>query len=336
MEISQLPYLAALLSAGLSKKKTGDVDLAKADWSVLKPYIIENELLNIVSAAFKFFPEYAEAAAPHSKEIREQSVNYSLESIICETTLTKLSLEWTKDGNCLLGVGGLALGRNYPVPRLRGGRTIVCTTLVSDKEKMRSSNFKLEEYDLEKLHVCRLSSLVPQGDDEASAKAAEILQEAFFSAPCRKYVPGALMPNALFTALYLLNGAYSQITSDSLSVRVIIDWAMILYAACVRDKDLDWAVFTEKCEAMGILSFVKVLTAAAVRLTGVELPEGAKALNDASDADVELLFGYALEPTKNTGSSRWEKFTGILRNHKKYSRVMGVSPVAAAFRALFK
>lgn len=336
MDISQLPYLAALLSAGLSKKKTDNIDLAKADWSVLKPYIIDNELMNIASAAFKFFPEYAEAAAPHSKDIREKSASYKLESILCGTRLTRLSLDWAKEGNCLLGVGGLALGCNYPVPGLRGGRTIVCTTLMSDKSKANTTDFKLEEYDLDSLHVCRLSSLVPQGDDESSAKAAEILQEAFFSAPCRKYVPGGLMPNALFTALYLLNGAYSQITEGTMPVRVIIDWAMIIYAAGVRDKDLDWAVVMDKCEAMGILNFAKVLTASAVRLTGVEIPESAKALNDAKDADVELLLGYALEPTQTAETSRWEKFTGILRNHKKYSRVMGVSPVAAAFRALFK
>lgn len=336
MDISQLPYLAAILTAGLSKKETADVDLAQADWTALVPYLVENDLLPIASAAFKFFPAYAQASAPHNREIGEKAVAYNLETVRYSPVLTKLALDWVKDGNCMLGVGGLVLGCNYPVPGLRGGRTLVCTTLMSDKTKVQAADFKLEEYDLGPLHVCRLSSLVPQGDDEASAKAAAVLEEAFFSAPCRKYKAGILVPNALFTALYLLYGGYTQIIEGTMPLRVVIDWAMVLYAAGVRDKDFDWAAFTEKCEAMGILSFAKVLTAAAVRLTGVEVPEGAKSLNDAKDSDVELLLGYALEPTQTVEASRWEKFTGILRNYKKYSRVMGVSPVAAAFRALFK
>lgn len=336
MDISQLPYLAAILTAGLSKKETADVDLAQADWTALMPYLVENDLLNIASVAFKVSSTYFKAAAPHSREVCDKAVANNLETVKCSTTLMKLAMEWAKDGNCMLGVGGLALGCNYPVPGLRGGRTLVCTTLMSDKTKANAADFKLEEYDFGPLHVCRLSSLVPQGDDEASAKAAAVLEEAFFSAPCRKYVAGALVPNAMFTALYLLNGAYSQITEGTMSVRVVIDWAMVLYAAGVRDKDFDWADFTAKCEAMGILNFAKVLTASAVRLTGVDVPEGAKSLNDAKDSDVELLLGYALEPTPPAETTRWEKFTGILRHHKKYSRVMGVSPIAAAFRALFK
>lgn len=336
MNISQLPYLTALLTAGLSKKKIADVDLAQADWGVMKPYLVKNDLLNIVSSAFKAFPEYAKAVAPHSKELVGLSVSNNLERMKHGPVLMKLAMEWTKEGKCMLGVGGMALDQNYPVANMRGGRTLVCTTLISGKDTSKTSDFKHEEYDVGPIHVCHLSTLIPQDDDEASVKAAEVLTEAFFSAPCRKYIAGAVRPNALFTALYLLNGAYSQITAGTMSIRVVIDWAMIVYAAGSRDKDLDWTVLMEKCEAMGILSFVKVLTAAAVHLTGVEVPEGAETLNAAKASDVELLLSYALEPMQMPEASRWEKFTGILRHHKKYSRVMGVSPVAAAFRALFK
>lgn len=334
MDISQIPYLTALLSAALVKKKTADVEMAHADWTMLKPYLIENDLQIIASAAFRTFPEYAHDALPHSRELSNLGAASSLEAITRDTALIRLAMEWAKTGKCLLGVGGLAYGRNYPVARMHGGHTLVCTALTSTKELPQSADDA--EYDCGNLHVRCIGSLVPQGTDEDASRAAEVLNEAFFGAPCRKFVTGAVVPNALFTAIYLLHGAYSQMSAGTMTIRTVVDWAMVLYAGGERDKDLDWEALIAKCETLGIVHFVKVLTAAAVRLTGVDLPDGAKSLADASDADVMVLLASALEPEQTEATSRWDKFCQAIRHRKVYSRVMAVSPVSKALRALFR
>lgn len=334
MDISQIPYLTALLSAALVKKKTADVEMAHADWTMLKPFLIENDLQIIASAAFKSFPEYAHDALPHSRELCSLGAASSLEAITRGTALTKLSMEWAKTGRCLLGVGGLAYGRNYPVARMHGGHTLVCTALTSTKELPQSADDA--EYDCGNLRVHCIGSLVPQGTDEGASRAAEVLNEAFFGAPCRKFVTGAVVPNALFTALYLLHGAYSQMYAGTMTIRTVIDWAMVLYAGGERDKDLDWEALISRCEALGIMHFAKVLTAAAVRLTGVDLPDSAKALCDASPSDAMVLLASVLEPERPEATSRWDKFCQVVRHRKVYSRVLAVSPVSEALRALFR
>lgn len=336
MNISQISYLAALVTAGLSKKKISDVDLSKADWSLLKPYLVDNDLLSIVGEAFKVFPEYIEASAPHSKALLQQAVRYNLETLSCSTELDKLAGEWSKEGKGLLAVGGMVLAKNYPAPHSRGGRTIVCTPLVTNKENVAAERFSFEEFDRGSLHVCVLSTLVPQDTDADAAIVAQVLEDAFFSAPCRRYGVSGLMPNSLFTALYLLNGAHHQFIDGVMNIRVLLDWAMVLRAIGEREPDFDWGVLAEKCEALGITHFVHVLTAAAVRLTGVELVAGAASLGVASADDADLLLGYVLDPAKSAPTSRLGKFASVFLNSKKYSRVMGVSPVSAAFRALFK
>lgn len=337
MDISQLSSLATLLHAGLSKTKSPVDDLTNADWSVLRPYLVENELLPIVGTAFKAFPEYLEAAGPQGKELLKQSIEYGLEMLPLERTIMKLASEWRKENKVMLVVGGMVNAKNYPSPKVRGGHTVVCTALATDKAKDAAGKFGVEEYDLDKLHVCVLSTLVPQGDDEASVHVAKVLEESFFSAPCLVYNAFAVMPNNQFSILYLLNAAYSQFTEGTMDVRVVIDWAMLLRRIGLQDEEFDWNALQEKIEALGYTNFAQVLTSAALRLTGVTLCEGAqKVKGEAPDSDVEILLGYALEPSKPSITSRWSKFTSILRNHKKYSKVMGVSPVSAAFRALFK
>lgn len=334
---TQFDHLAAVLTAGLSRTVHPATDLSQANWDVLLPYILQHGLASIAFRGVSYLKELGHPMPPTQLLLKLSGAASSsdIQSIRITSALLKFSLQWKHEGKCPLGLGGVALAPYYPFKSMYGAPELVCIPLY------REAGSQPEASGEQTLTVGPVSITIPDSaagpfGGKGQGEHTAMLLKAFYSAPCSiDRATGLAVPNPLFLALYHLFTAQQHLLHTHLSLRMVIDWGAIVHHLG-QVPDFDWALFTDLLADLGLPSFAKAITELAVRLTGVELPEGAAFLTAAED-DAMLLYRCTLSEGSGDepDQGRFSRFIGVLRNSKKYSRFTELSPTKEAFRYLF-
>lgn len=340
---SQISYLQALITAGLTHKAVPGVDLSKADWDILLPFIEANHLQSIAAHAFSVFQKL-EQPLPDRQVVQKlggSSLNMSTTQTRQQFAIKNLAREWRKAGKCPLALGGVAFSVFYPSYVHRGGDTLVCIPLHQKTEGEDSGHQSMESLpqdDCLKVVVpdSAIGTFAGSRGDEADA----ILCSAFYAAPCELH-PGLKIayPAPAFLALYHLYRARQLFLNAHLPFDMVVDLGALLHGiARLSEEKFSWADFLEKINDLGLLAFAQAISALAVRFTGITLPEAAASLVAATDEDVDYLHEciFTEVPVKAVSDGRLSRFFGVLRNSKKYNRFSESSPLSEAFHYLFK
>lgn len=344
---SQFNNLAALLALGIVKKPCPGVDFSKADWDVLEPFLVSNNLEQIVRRAFACLTAAKQPMPP--TEIVFRFMDKGVQGLGANATRAKSTLEfskkWVDEGKRPLAIGGTVFSRFYPSPTLRGGDTLVCIPLrrnAPDDVKVNTTDGE-QSLDYPSLRVVVPSSAAGPFSTNRGEEADAVLRSVFFSAPCvLDQTQGLAYPNPEFMAVYHLYTAQQLLLHSRMPFIMLIDWIMLLHALVFRTEDkFDWAAFQEHISDLGLLRFAQRFTILAQRLTSIKLSDNAAWLTEGvTDEDVDYLYecivtGVDADPAAEEGKGRFSRFVDVLRNAKKYSRFSDVSPAKQAFRYLF-
>ena len=339
---SQISYLTAIINAGLTRKVVPGVDLSKADWGKLVPFIEANHLQSIAARAFATLRKLEQPLPDRRIEMSmgEASIVEGPKRMKRQLAIKKMARAWREEGKCPLALGGLAFSVFYPSSALRGGDTLVCIPLLqkSDAEGGEQRGVSSQTYD-DVLKVVVPDSAIGPFNSLRGSEADAILRSAFFAGPCELQPALEIAyPAPAFLALYHLYTAQQLLLNARIPFDMVIDWGVMLHGlGQMKEESFNWTTFLEQVTDLGLLSFVQTFTALAVRLTGITLPEAAATLT-ASDSDVDYLLRCILDekPAKEVGDGRFSRFFGVLRNSKKYSRFSESTPLSEAFHYLFK
>lgn len=336
---TQFDSLAALLSAGLTHKITPDVDLSKADWDILMPFVRENHLVGIVNEAMLYY-KTKEQPLPDLKlrnEIARAAAILGISQLGHFTAMVTLNRQWMAEDRRPLALGGVGLSSLYPPRVIRGGNELACMPIYKSAKPDTSEGAQPQDetFTVKSLKVTVSTAMLTRANGKRGAHEDAVLGQAFFAAPCSIDKAASMaVPNPGFRALYHLYTAQQLLLNSRLPFIMVLDWAMLLRLLC--SAEFDWAAFLEQVSDLGLTSFAQSLTALALRFTGDTLPEAAASLT-ASDEDVAFLFSCIVDGSEDADSDkgRLSRFFGVLRNSKKYSRFSELSPTKEAFRYLF-
>lgn len=336
--LTQINHLAAILSAGLSKKIIPGTDLSQVDWTILEPFLAEQGLMCIAESAVKYLQKNGTTVPGRGLciKIACASANQKLERSKHITDLAMLSAEWRADGKCVLVLGGEAFAPFYPSASMRGGNDLLCVPVYKDKEPEASLDG--QDFAYRSLRVTVPSAAEAPFSGKRGKEQDAVLAKCFFATPCSLDAKtGVAYPNPSFCALYHLYLSQHQVLHGRLAFRAVLDWAVLLrLLSQLKAEKFDWAEFLEYIADLGLMPFAKILTALAVRMTGLALPEACAELT-ASDEDVDYLLQciFSEEVEEAAGNSRLSRFMGVLHNSKKYSTFTDLKPRKEAFRHLF-
>lgn len=77
-------------------------------------------------------------------------------------------------------------------------------------------------------------------------------------------------PSPLFNALFLTHHARSHFFDERVSLRQVVDWAMLMN--CYGRDGLDWEKFVAICQEYGLLAFAQAMSRVARHVCHVEIP----------------------------------------------------------------
>lgn len=336
---TQIDYLAAILTAALSQKVMPGVDLLQAKWDVLLPFLQSYKLMQMAQNAINFYSKNGQTLPDDKvcKAIRSAAVPALVEHLNREKSVVAFTKTWLAEGKRALVLGGLGLAKFYPNASFYGDNELLCLPIYKE-QKGDEEPTETQRFEFETLQITIPASAEGPFSGKRGSEHDAVLRKAFVAGPCTlDYLRGLALPNITFLALYHLYNAQQQLLHTTLPLRMVIDWAMLVRHISADAKDFNWADLLEMVDDLGLTSFAQALTALAVRLTGISVPDGAASLT-ASPADVEYMFKCAVQPgtaAADEHQGRLSRFIGTLRNSKKYSRFSDISPAAEAFHHLF-
>lgn len=142
-------------------------------------------------------------------------------------------------------------------------------------------------------------------------------------------------PSPLFNALFLTHHARSHFFDERVSLRQVVDWAMLMN---YYGKDgLDWEKFDAICQEYGLLAFAQTLSRVARHVCHVEIPFVCPTndlldqmlLNDIfSDVQVHVEYGTGMR-------ARWQIFQNKYIGRWKYKYFSDQSFTSAMFQQLW-
>lgn len=337
MNSSQLPYLKALLQTSFTKQAPADVDWAKADWEAIADYVIANNHQALVARALIILGPQAEGVdTKAARRISSSAATQNISHQSAALKLNALAMQWRREGKALLALDGMANETDYPAGALRGATTVACSA-VYEAASADTQRVKAETLEMESLTATIIEDLVPTTDEKVHAHVAPVMQEAFKAAPCQRMRRGvALVPNRQFRALYQLVKDHQDLVANVMTLRAVVDWAMLLVAIEAFEPDFDWAPLRQRCEALGLMPLAQSMTAAAARITGLTMPAAGFDTSTVADEDVDLLLTLVLDSTEGLPTGRMASAREAISHSRKYSRLLGVSPLKTALKRLFK
>ena len=145
---------------------------------------------------------------------------------------------------------------------------------------------------------------------------------------------GLYFPDSRLSILFFLYHAQNHFVFESISLRFMTDWAMILQ----KEKELlSSAWFSESIERFGLTKFAAVLTSLCVEHLGVEkeqLPDCLQRLVDKVDKAIvdkvleDIIRKDGVGPINTTFASRLKLALSIFKKGWKYREFLGVGPFA--------
>lgn len=260
------------------------------------------------------------------------------------SVVRKLSDRLKDSGVKAMLVKGLSYASYYPIPEHRnfGDIDIFSPTSyesVNEALKPISEGFNLDYYrhshcsvDGIKIenhrHLCDI-----RGQKRWQLLEQEIARYAEETLAVEKE-GGLYFPDSRLSILFFLYHAQNHFVFESISLRFLTDWAMILQ----KEKELlSSAWFSESIERFGLTKFAAVLTSLCVEHLGVEkeqLPECLQGLVENAD---KVLADNVLEDIfrkdgvgsiNTTFASRMKLALSIFRKGWKYREFLGVGPFA--------
>ena len=145
-----------------------------------------------------------------------------------------------------------------------------------------------------------------------------------------------LRPCADFNALFLTAHSFGHFLTESIKLRHILDWALLLQA---EQDNIDWIEFYAWCDRMHYTKFVDALTAIAVDYLGIEVSN--PMIHTQSDLRDKVLDDvlYGKGSIHNTGASKFQKRIMIIRNKLfggwKYKELYEKSAVIDTMQMIF-
>lgn len=339
MTSTQLPYLKALIQTAFTKQVPTDVDWAQADWAAIVEFVIANNHQALVARALRLLGPKTAGIDPNcARRITTAAAEQNMAHQRATLKFYALVKEWAKEGKTFLAIGGMANEIDYPSGALRAATTLVGSfiyTKGADAKPAGTNKGETVIYD--DLTLTTLENLVPAANDKAFDRVAPVLEEAFNAAPCSRGNIGLqLYPNHQFRALYQLVKGHQDLTDNVMTLRAVVDWAMLLCAIGAEEPDFDWETLRQRCEALELMPLAQAMTAAARQLTGLTMPAAGFDTTGVNDEDVELLLTTVLENTEGLPVGRIASMREAFNNSRKYSRLLGVSPLKTALKRLFK
>lgn len=337
---SQIPFLTAILTGGLSKKLVDGVNLSQADWTVLMPYLEKNGLVAIASDAFGLYRKNDLPLPPPAilQQAQDTAVSLERSNLLDTMIMHKLCHQWGEEGRKMIALGGSAFSLVYPIPSHNGSAALDYFPLYSsaDKSKVKPVD-EVPQLPFKHIKLHPVDSAVGNLKGSRANKHSAVLQEVFSASPCIAVPkPGYAIPNLQFCALYMLHTNQLSLIEDRLTIRIVCDWAMLLSALSREGVNFDWSDFWHQAERLGLTNFGATLSALALQLTGVQLPaEAAPATAQADDA--EVLLSLILDPVEGDEpeSGRGNRFLNVFRHREVYTRYTNINVTGEAFRQLF-
>ena len=120
-------------------------------------------------------------------------------------------------------------------------------------------------------------------------------------------------PTPIFNALFLTHHARSHFFDERVSLRQVVDWAMLM--RYYGKKGVDWKIFEDICQEYGLLSFAQTMSRLARKICHVEIPFDCLANEMFDKMLIDDIFSEAQTHVEyGTGmKARWQ----VLRNKYK-------------------
>ena len=142
-------------------------------------------------------------------------------------------------------------------------------------------------------------------------------------------------PTPLFNALFLTHHARSHFFDERVSLRQVVDWAMLMN--CYGRDGLDWEKFVVICHEYGLLTFAQTMSRVASHVCHVGIPFVCPSndlldqmlLDDIfSDAQVHVEYGTGMK-------ARWQILRNKYKERWKYNYFSDQSFTSAMFQQLW-
>ena len=341
------------LSLGTSSDAGGLSAISKADWESLVNLSFEQGVAAIaVDGLQKYCEQHPEVElALYSPELEALKYEWFGSVFTVEqgysnisSVVRQLSKGLNDSGVKALIVKGLSYASYYPIPEHRtfGDIDIFSPdSYDSVNEVLRpiSEGFNLDYY---RHSHCSVSGVKIENHkhlcDVRGQKRWQLLEPEF-----ARYAEetlavekegGLYFPDSRLSILFFLYHAQNHFVFESISLRFLTDWAMILQ----KEKELlSSAWFSESIERFGLTKFAAVLTSLCVEHLGVEkeqLPDCLQRLVDKVDKAIadkvleDIFRKDGVGSINTTFASRMKLALSIFRKGWKYREFLGVGPFA--------
>lgn len=177
------------------------------------------------------------------------------------------------------GLKGFVTSSFYPKPQQRSFCDFDCylsdfrrgNEIVKQKGIRVAGSYKHATFNYEDVHV-ENHQFCTHFRGRKKAYRFELLLQRIMKSEGRDYVDDSYIekPTPLFNALFLTHHARSHFFDERVSLRQVIDWAMLLK---YYGKDgLDWGEFSVICHEYGLLTFAQTMSRVANHVCHVDIP----------------------------------------------------------------
>lgn len=239
---------------------------------------------------------------------------------------------------------GFVTGSFYPKPQLRFFCDFDCflsdfkrgNEIVRQQGVEVAGSYKHATFNFKEVHVENHQFCTHFRGRKKAYQFELLLQQVMQNDECN-YLDDSYIekPSPLFNALFLTHHARSHFFDERVSLRQVIDWAMLMnYYG--RDG-LDWGKFIAICQEYGLLAFAQTMSRVARYVCHVEIPFVCPS-NDSfdqmllddifSDTQVHVEYGTGMK-------TRWQVLLNKYRERWKYNYFSDQSFASAMFQQLW-
>lgn len=338
--------LYELIRSGLSNK--GAILTGKVNWNQLYNLASEQGVIALVAEGVSKALEEGLSTEGLDTELRQQ---FAFDMIGAEQTYLAiwqsskhLAELYHEHGVRIWALKGFVTSSFYPKPQHRffcdfdcylsdfkRGNEIVRQQGVEVAGSYKHATFNFEDVHVENHQFCT------HFRGRKKAYQFELLLQQIIQPDEVEYLDDSYIekPTHLFNALFLTHHARSHFFDERVSLRQVIDWAMLMnYYG--RDG-IDWGKFIAICQEYGLLAFAQTMSRVARHVCHVEIPFDCPTndlldimlLDDIfSDTQVHVEYGSGMK-------ARWQILRNKFNERWKYSYFSDQSFTSALFQQLW-
>lgn len=251
-----------------------------------------------------------------------------------EELAKKLSDLYAANGIRTVVLKGIAVSQYYPVPQYRECGDFDCF-LLGDFERgneiakqngamVRTDDYKHSHINYKGLTVENHKFCTPIRGYRVNKEFEIYLQELLKDKPQRYLADSKMiLPSATFNALFLTRHSMTHFLYEGITLRHIMDWALLLKT---EQNKIDWEKVYEWCEKMNMVVFLNTLNSIVEEFLGVEINNQSIVTNPKYSYRLLRSVLYENNSVYNREnlslwSQRWAIVCNMIAGHWKYSKI---------------